>query len=33
MRIINDSAGTNLAWCRPDDPRYLKIIDKIHDKY
>lgn len=29
---INDNAVTNLAWCRPDDPRYLKIIGKIHGK-
>lgn len=25
---INDNAVTNLAWCRPDDPRYLKMISK-----
>jgi len=28
---INDNSLRNLAWCRPDDPRYIEMMSKIDD--
>ncbi len=28
---IHDNSLRNLAWCRPDDPRYIEMMSKIAD--
>lgn len=29
---INDNSLPNLVWCRPDDPRYIEMLEKINSR-